>query len=395
VLGVVGALQIAGGLRLALTSVTVSRDLQFAAIWSLVVAIALFVWVTGGADSPYNPLFVLAAGAVGGQGPRRAGALAVGVTALIWAPLVYGDPSANDAVRFLLTGMLAGLFMGFVTWIAREIREERIHQRAATESAVHLAADLRRLDEAKDRFIGAAAHELRSPLSVVLMHSDELLSGEAGEITGEQRELLEITKRSAARLDRIVADLLDLAQMDAGAFTLRPTDFLLGESISQLCDELAATAAAREVRITRQLDGEIAVRGDRPRLEIVLANVISNAVKYSHDGGEVRVGTARRGDYVVIEVADDGVGIPEGELGRVGERFFRAATALGTQGTGLGLAIAREVLDLHSASLEIASREGLGTTVVITLPMGRPQGDPAPTPRSEPKRRRRAGVDEL
>jgi signal transduction histidine kinase len=389
--GLVAVGQVAAGLYLARTRTVIPRAGQLAGIWSLVLAICVFVWLTGGGDSPYNPLFILAAGAVGGQSRRNTTELAVGVIVLALAPVVYGSPTANEVVLLAIIGLLTTLFMAFVTWVAAEIRQQGINQQVQTEAAVSVAEELRKLDEAKDRFISAAAHELRSPLSVVLMQTDELLAGEGGEITDEQGELLEVTKRSAERLNRIVGDLLDLAQMDAGAFALQRTRFSVTQSLLSLSDELAAPALARDIRVVMALDEDITVDGDRTRLEMVFGNVISNAVKYSHDGGEVRVGARRREGQVVIEVADDGVGIPELEIGRIGERFFRARTALGTKGTGLGLAIAREILDLHSATFEIASREGLGTTVVIGLPAGEPGGGPeaatSPVPES-----RSAGV---
>ncbi len=368
VLLTVALVQAATGVALLVRTRLVDADRQLGANLLLAAGIAVFVWLTGGAGSPYSALFPLVAGSVGPQGLRRVLTLAAGVMALACLPVAYDAHSANDTVRLVLTGLVSALFMAFVTWVAREIREEEIDVRAEAKDARDVAEELRRLDESRDRFISTAAHELRSPLSVILMHSEELLEGEAGELSGEQREIVAGTRRSAQRLEQVVDELLELAQMDAGAVTLRRTRFPLGDSLEIVSREYEAPAAQRGVTIQTRIEPGLAVDADQARLELVLANLLSNAVKYSQEGGTVRIGATRSGEKVVVEIADDGVGIPDEELGQVGERFFRASSALGTKGTGLGLAIAREIVELHSGTLEITSRSGLGTTVVLTVP---------------------------
>ena len=229
----------------------------------------------------------------------------------------------------------------------------------------------RELDRMRDAFVATVSHELRTPLTSIsgfleMMEDEEDALGETG------RTYLNVIRRSAERLQTLVEDLLLIAQIEAHRveLELRPVDLRLLAARSAE----AARPAAEEKGVSLEVadgDGVPAVAGDERRLAQVLDNLVSNAVKFTGNGGRVRISVAGNGDGAVsLVVADTGVGIPHDELGQVFSRFFRASTATrrAIPGTGLGLAISRALVEQHGGSIALSSIENEGTQVTVTLP---------------------------
>jgi signal transduction histidine kinase len=247
--------------------------------------------------------------------------------------------------------------------------------RAEAESARHTLSDQNRrlmeLDRLKDEFLSLVSHELRTPLTSIRGYLDLVLDEEAGELNPEQRRFLKAVERNSGRLLRLVGDLLFVAQADAGRLTLERGKVDLA-ALAADCVE-----AARPVADQRSIDLQLAavpvpaLVGDRGRLAQVLDNLVSNALKFTPEGGRVEVRTSTTDDCVYLEVEDSGMGVPAAEQPRLFERFFRAASATeqAIPGTGLGLAIVKAIVEAHAGRIEVVSAPGKGTTFRIELPL--------------------------
>ena len=238
----------------------------------------------------------------------------------------------------------------------------------------------RRMDRVKDEFIATASHELRTPLTSILGYLEALREGDAGELTPEQERFLDVIARNGERLRHLVDDLLDVARADAGQLALAMGEVDLSEVVAEACQAARPVAAERGIALRVDAPAGAAVTGDRTRLGQVVDNLVSNALKFTPSGGTVAVTVARSGGEVVCEVSDTGVGIPAAEQERLFERFYRGSRAAtdAVQGSGLGLAIAKMIVEGHGGGIALASEEGVGTRVRVTLPAAVPTlGEPA------------------
>jgi signal transduction histidine kinase len=335
----------------------------------------MFLLVGGGFNSPFVfCLFVLIVSVAMRFGYAAAIAEAlvfISVNAIL--DITYGQPL--DATFFFrsfflcLTALLAGFL---VEQVGRDQAALRASHDALSEAYANLAAaheELVQIDELKSNFIANVSHELRTPLTSVLAYSELLLTYEE-QSSPEQKEFLEIIHTESARLTRLLNDVLDLAKIESGDMRLsvEPVD------IEDLVN--AATRAHRGVVEQQGLRLEIDVepdlpfvRGDHDRLRQVLANLLSNATKFTKKG-TIRVGATRVGAEVHIWVADTGVGIPADHVGRVFDKFHQVGDLMTDKptGTGLGLAICRELVESHGGRIWAESELGTGSTFTVALP---------------------------
>ena len=228
----------------------------------------------------------------------------------------------------------------------------------------------RELEEMKDGFVSTVSHELRTPLTSIKGYQEMLLEGEAGPLNEEQREYAEVAYRNAARLNMLVEDLLLLSRIQEGKIGMGCEVLDVGRIVREVAEELRPAAGAKGLSLSSSAEPHLTVTGDRLRLAQVLTNLLTNAIKLTPPGRsvETRARWAGGEERLVVEVIDEGVGVPASELPRLTERFFRASTAEGIQGTGLGLAITKEIVERHGGRLEIESEEGAGSTFRIVLP---------------------------
>lgn len=235
-------------------------------------------------------------------------------------------------------------------------------RRRADELALELA-------RTKDDFLALVGHELRTPLTSIVSHT-ELVLADDEHLGADNRLLLESVDRNAHALRGIVTALLDLAGLESGDLPLEPTDVDLAEIVQAAAAAARPTAEPDDVKIEVDAPRLLPLRGDPARLRQLVDQLISNAVKYSPDGGDVQVRLERADDRVELTVTDAGIGIPEDERPRLFERFFRssAGTDRGIPGTGLGLPLARAIAGRHGGSIQV--RHGHpGTTMAVTLPL--------------------------
>ncbi len=227
---------------------------------------------------------------------------------------------------------------------------------------------LRELDRMKDEFVALVSHELRTPLTSIRGYLE--LIGEDANLTEEQTGFLETIDRNAQRLQRVVGDLLFVAQVEAGKLSLEDGDVDLNTVVDEAVQAAQPSADAKSIVLLIELDELPEVRGDRARLAQVLDNFVSNAIKFTPPGGRVTVATRLMPGEVEIVVSDTGMGIPEDELPLLFQRFFRAerATSGAIPGTGLGLAIAKAIVAGHGGRIRVESEVGTGTTFRVILP---------------------------
>jgi signal transduction histidine kinase len=272
------------------------------------------------------------------------------------------------------------------TELSLALERERLlkAEREATEQLAEQNERLRELDKMKDQFVSTVTHELRTPLTSMIGYLEILAGSDVGELTTDERQhFLGIVDRNCRRLNRLVDDILTAARMDSGRFSLDRTSVDLALLASERVESIRATAEREHVELRLVIeDAPPPLYADQMRLGQLLDNLLSNAVKFTPAGGVVGVTLATRGDTVHIEVADTGVGIPEDEVDKLFNRFFRASTAVSVQGTGLGLSIAKTIAEAHGGTVSVASEVGVGTTFSVDLPAQVPH-EAAPAPAAE------------
>ncbi len=231
------------------------------------------------------------------------------------------------------------------------------------------------LAEEKDRFLSVAAHELRTPLTA-LHATTQLVEVDPAAFADEARRahVLARIRRQTSRLVRLVEQLLDSVRVQSGELTLRPAEVDLVALCREVVDMSLPVGGARAVVVA---DGPVIGRWDPVRIEQVVTNLVSNAVRYSPAGGEVRVGVRTDGGRALVSVSDAGIGIPEAQRPMLFTPFFRGSNAQRSHsgGLGLGLHIAQEIVRRHGGAIRVESRENDGTTFTVELPL---EGGAAP-----------------
>jgi signal transduction histidine kinase len=229
----------------------------------------------------------------------------------------------------------------------------------------------RELDRLKDDFVATVSHELRTPLTSMMGFLEMLRDEEAGQLSDEQKRFLAIVYRSSERLQRLVGDLLFVARLDANGLQMRYDDVQVDDVVRECVEASSAIARSRNIELVADLPELPPIRGDRERLGQLVSNLVSNAIKFTPEGGHVTIRTRPAGNVVALEVEDDGIGIPEAEQSRVFQRFFRSSTATqqAIPGTGLGLVISKAIAEAHGGVMSMRSEEGRGTCFRVELPL--------------------------
>jgi two-component system phosphate regulon sensor histidine kinase PhoR len=227
------------------------------------------------------------------------------------------------------------------------------------------------LDRMKGDFIAMVSHELRSPISAIVQNINLILDGLVGETTEKQRHLLTRAKERSKGLLDLIADLLEIARIDAGVAMQQKEPLQVEEVVRQVVELMEGEARAKGISLAPQLDASLPpVLGDKENLEGVFTNLVSNAIKYTPEGGRVHIVVCCEGDYVKTMVQDTGIGISEEDLPQIFDKFARVKSekTRGIVGTGLGLSIVKNIVDAHLGSIAVESEEGKGTVFTVLLP---------------------------
>ena len=236
---------------------------------------------------------------------------------------------------------------------------------------LHNITALRHADQVRRDFVANVSHELRTPLTAIRGSVEALL--DSPPTPEESAKFLTIISRHALRMEGLVRDLLRLARLDAGQETIARAECRLEGLIGGVERDMEAALEARRQTVqVRLAEGAKTVPGDPSKLHDVLRNLMENASNYSPEGGTIDVTSSRSGDLIAITVADRGPGIPDADLSRVFERFYRVdrSRARDPGGTGLGLSIVRHLVELHGGTVTAANRDGGGAIFAVSLPIG-------------------------
>ncbi len=244
-----------------------------------------------------------------------------------------------------------------------------LHARHAAEEAGRAAQEA---NAAKSSFLAMMSHELRTPLNAIGGYAELIEMGIRGPVTDQQRDDLGRIKRSQKHLLSIINDILSHARIEAGQLTVRDGDVALDDVLTNLDALIAPQVAEKGVHYEATGAEGVAVRADREKLQQVLLNLVSNAVRFTDVGGAVGVTCVSTGDLVRVRVADTGIGIPSDKLDAIFEPFVQVDAGLTrrTGGTGLGLAISRDLMAAMGGRITVSSEPGRGSAFTIELPRG-------------------------
>lgn len=261
--------------------------------------------------------------------------------------------------------------------VARALNDLADAQNRARAVEGRIQDELHVLDSAKDDFVSNVSHELRTPLTTIAGYLEMVSEEFEGKLDPRHERMLEATRRNVTRLRALIDDLLALSKAEHRVTELEPAD--AGVLVSDAVTDVRMTAARRGITVELTApDDALEVVCDRAMLYRAFLNILTNAVKFSHDGGAVEVELTQVGHRVQLAVRDHGIGIPRAELDRLGTRFFRASNAMTNEiaGTGLGLRIVQTIIDKHAGDVVIESAEGEGTTVYVRLRLHAGTGAP-------------------
>lgn len=244
-------------------------------------------------------------------------------------------------------------------------------ERGGVLVVLHDVTQQRKAEERRREFVANVSHELRTPLTNIRSYA-ETIRDAGDELPRElENSFLDIVINESDRMTHIVQDLLTLSRLDSGRSEMNMARFDFGAAIDSVLRSIELEARRHGHELTHDYHDLPMIMGDRGRIEQVMLNVLGNAVKYTPDGGHIRVTAGTVGERVWMEIADDGIGIPKADRSHIFERFYRVDKARSREsgGTGLGLSIATEIVQRHNGTLSLVDREGPGTTVRLELPI--------------------------
>ena len=313
---------------------------------------------------------------------------------------VQNDPDYTPLVPGMVTQLTVPIrreeqIIGVITLESRQ--QGRLNQEAlalTTRLADHAAIaienarlfdQVRRANEAKTEFISFVSHELKQPMTSIKGYTDLMASGAAGELNEMQHSFLETVLSNTDRMNRLVSDLLDISRIESGriqlAFEDVPIQQVIEDALRTLRKQIEAKHQTLEVSVPPD---QPPIRGDRDRLIQILTNLVSNAHKYTPEGGGIAIRTQRRSDgrgarrpkeFILCSVSDTGIGIALADQKRLFTKYFRAddPAVLNVAGTGLGLVITKSLVELHGGEIWVESELGKGSTFAFTMPVAQPE----------------------
>lgn len=279
---------------------------------------------------------------------------------------IIGCTGRDDAVvaaRFLKEGANDVLVKPF--W--NEEFYQRVLQNVETVEQVRRLQDL---NQTKNRFVGIAAHDLRSPLGVMVGLTDLLVGGYEGSLTAEQTELIRTIRRSAEGMLALVNNLLDVTSIESGSLRLHREELNLADLVREQVRLMSPTAERKGIVVQIAADESVTAICDRRAMQQVLTNLLSNAVKYSYKDSVVHITVQREGASGIIRVRDTGLGIATEEQALLFRPFqsLSSAPTAGESSHGLGLAIVKLMVEAHGGTVSVVSAPGAGSTFSVTLP---------------------------
>jgi cell cycle sensor histidine kinase DivJ len=260
-----------------------------------------------------------------------------------------------------------------VVAVMRDITARKTQERELEEARNEAV----RANVGKSRFLATMTHELRTPLNAIIGFS-EMLTKEAalGLDAARRQDYAQLVHASGHHLLAVVNGILDMSKIETGHFEITPEPFAAAAAVSNCCELMSLKARECGIALITSVPADLPnVLADKRALNQILLNLLSNAVKFTNPGGTVTVNVNGEGQWVVFTVEDTGIGISDADLQRVGDPFFQARSSYDRRhdGTGLGVSIVKGLVALHGGRLEVTSRLGQGTRVVVRLPRDCPR----------------------
>ena len=278
---------------------------------------------------------------------------------------------------------IAGIILkpiGTINDLTRDINEKSLDRRipvgTGRDEFNELARTINRMFDRlqhsfarQKRFLSDASHDLKTPLTMLRLSIDEILSQNQEDLPDFLRESLLRQNVQVLRMERLVKNLLDLSSLEI-LESIKTEDLNLTKLIETLLEDYRLLADTRNIRVKAQIPKDVTINGDPEKMNRALSNILDNAVKYNCDGGEIHLNLERNDKTVRLGVSNTGPGIPEHEIDRVFEQFYRVEGSRSSQygGSGLGLAIVKRIIELHGGSVKMESKKGVWTKLTILFP---------------------------
>jgi signal transduction histidine kinase len=317
-------------------------------------------------------------------GRRELGVILVTMAAAQFVPLAlvgapaYPESGWRGAIVLITVAAITGLM---VERLVDQARRRAALLQDQTDSLTHASAQLAHqnerlleLDRLKDAFIATASHELRTPLTSISGYLDMTLDPAEGPLSPTVENHLRIVQRNADRLTALVDQLLFLARVDSQRLEVDRAPVDLTEMLGEAAETALPAAHAKNIDLRVELDRPEPVLADRLQLLRLVDNLVANAIKFTPEGGAVCLRASRNGEAAMLEVTDNGVGIPFSDQADLFTRFFRGTNALekAIPGSGLGLAISQVIAEAHGTTIQVESTPGAGSTFRVALPLAAP-----------------------
>ncbi len=231
--------------------------------------------------------------------------------------------------------------------------------------------EVERANRLKSEFLASMSHELRTPLHTIIGFSDLLAEELKGPLNETQKRFVEHIRNDSRHLLALISDTLDFSKIEAGRLTVHPEEFDASEKMAGWIDRLRSLANAKKQTILEAYAPSVTVFADPVRLKEILYNLVSNAIKFTPDGGTITIEAQRAETYALFRVTDTGIGIPEAEHLAIFDTFYQLGpTTKGVrEGTGLGLSITKSLVELHGGEIRVRSKQGEGSVFEFTLPV--------------------------
>lgn len=283
---------------------------------------------------------------------------------------VYANKVMSEAVKELIETVMS--MYDKLSSRTLELMKERLARKRAEEALIAAKETAEKANALKDKFVNLVAHDIRNPLGVVIGYS-EILSKSTPSLSQKQHDYVQAILTSGQAMDTIVNELLDLGRLQSGIIEVNQKPFNGYKLVKEIFERFSAQSAKKNIQLTNHISEEVVLLGDEGLLGQVIQNLVSNALKFSKPGSEVRVDMSCDETSVVIAVRDKGIGIPLDsipKLFRLDEKVSTVGTD-GEKGTGFGLPYSKEIMTAHGGDLRVESKEGQGSAFLIILPQAR------------------------
>ncbi|MBI3910410.1 MAG: hybrid sensor histidine kinase/response regulator [Armatimonadetes bacterium] len=260
----------------------------------------------------------------------------------------------------------------------RRLLDDLQAKNEALQTAIHEREAALRQAQSRAELMAGLAHDLRNPLTIFMGYAVTLLSGTLGSLNERQSDAVERMQSSARYMLNLIRDTLDLVKVESGRDSLYPTEFAVADVVREVYNVVREGAARKHLRVNLDVPDQVRVEADRIKVARILYNLLTNAIKFTPEDGQVDVQACIQNGMLALTIADTGIGIPPEMQTRIFQEFVTLEDGSGSRqiGTGLGLAVCKRLVELHGGAIALGSQPGKGSTFRVLIPAHRPAGGP-------------------